>query len=122
MNESRYKFSKSKIKEIRRSLYEIENEKNLFAPKIKETEKNLLELGKDLFISKKYYDYDDTEHKGIRNVRNLFDFSIDEDYFKPIITNGAFNNDYIQYESMGDKSKIYQSNIILMLPDHIYVV
>ena len=114
MNESRYKFSKSKIKEIRRSLYEIENEKNLFAPKIKEIEKNLLELGKDLFISKKYYDYDDIEHKGIRNVRNLFDFSIDEDYFKPIITNGAFNNDYIQYESMGDKS-IFKQRVSIIL-------
>ena len=38
----------------------------------------------------------------MRNVRNLFDLSIDEDYYKPmiIITNGAFNNNYIQYESM----------------------
>ena len=33
-NELRHKFSKSKINEIRRNLYEIENEKNLFAPKI----------------------------------------------------------------------------------------
>ena len=31
--------------------------------------------------------------------------STDEDYYKPIITNGAFDNYYIQYESMGDKSK-----------------
>ena len=29
-NESRHKFSKSKTNEIRRNLYEIENEKNLF--------------------------------------------------------------------------------------------
>ena len=27
--------------------------------------------------------------------------SIDEDYYKPIITNSAFNNNYIQYESKG---------------------
>ena len=32
--------------------------------------------------------------------------SIDEDYYKPIITNGAFNNNYIQYESKGNKDKI----------------
>ena len=32
--------------------------------------------------------------------------SIDEDYYKPIITNGAFNNSYIQYESKGNKGKI----------------
>ena len=35
-NESRHKLSKSKINEIKRNLYEIENEKNLFASKIKE--------------------------------------------------------------------------------------
>ena len=31
--------------------------------------------------------------------------SIDEDYYKPIITKGAFNNNYIQYEGKGDKGK-----------------
>ena len=31
--------------------------------------------------------------------------SIDEDYYKPIITKVAFNNNYIQYESKGDKGK-----------------
>ena len=30
---------------------------------------------------------------------------IDEDYSKPIITNGSFNNSYIQYESKGNKDK-----------------
>ena len=59
-NESRHKFSKSKINEIRRNLYEIENEKNLFY---------------------------DIEYKGIRDVKDLFDLSIDEDYHKPINSN-----------------------------------
>ena len=31
--------------------------------------------------------------------------SIDEDYYKPIITNGAFNNNYIQYGCKGNKDK-----------------
>ena len=31
---------------------------------------------------------------------------IDEDYYKPIITKGAFSNNYIQYESKGNKDKI----------------
>ena len=43
-SELRYRFSKSKINEFRRSLYNIKNQKNLSAPEIKETEKNLLEL------------------------------------------------------------------------------
>ena len=54
--------------------------------------------------TKKYYDYDDNEYKGIRHLKDLFDLSIDEDYYKPIITNGAFNNNYIQYESRGNTS------------------
>ena len=35
----------------------------------------------------------------------MFDLSIDEDYYKPIIARGAFNSSYIQYESKGDKGK-----------------
>ena len=85
-NESRHKFSKSKINEIRRNLYKIENEKNLFTSKIEEIKSNLLELEENLFKPKKYYDYDDAEYKGIRDVKDLFDLSIDENYYKPIIT------------------------------------
>ena len=36
--------------------------------------------------------------------------STDEDYYKPIITNSAFNNNYIQYESKGNKDKILTVN------------
>ena len=35
---------------------------------------------------------------------------IDEDYYKPIITNNAFNNNYIQYGSKGNKGKILTLN------------
>ena len=35
----------------------------------------------------------------------MFDLSIDEDYYKPIIARGAFNDCYIQYESKVDKRK-----------------
>ena len=104
-NESRHKFSKLKKKEIRKNLYEIESKKNLFESKIKEIERNLTELEENLSKAKKYYDYDDTEYREIRNVKDLFDLSIDEDYYKPIITKDAFNNNYIQYESKGDKRK-----------------
>ena len=41
-NESRDRFSKSKIWEIRRNLYEIENKNNLSTPEIKEIEKIFL--------------------------------------------------------------------------------
>ena len=70
INKSRHKFSKSKINEIRRNLYEIENDKYLFASKINEIRRNLLELEKNLSKTKTYYDYDDIEYRGIRNVRD----------------------------------------------------
>ena len=62
-NKLRHKFSKSKMNEIRGNLYEIENEKNIFAPKIKEIERSLLELEENLFKPKKCYDYNDTVYK-----------------------------------------------------------
>ena len=77
---------------ITRNLYEIKKEKNLLAPKIKEIERNVLELEENLFKSKRYYEYDDTEYKGIKNIKDLFDLAVDEDYYKTIITNGVFNN------------------------------
>ena len=92
-NDLRDRYSKPKIKEIRRNIYE--NEKNLSASKIKEIEQNLLELENNLSTLKKYYDYDGIEYKGIRDVGNLFGLSIDEDYYKPIITNDYFNSNYI---------------------------
>ena len=109
-NESRYKFSKLKIKEIRANLYKIEKEKNLTKSKIKEIEKNLTEFEENLLKSKKYYGYDDSEYRGIRNVRDLFDLSIDEDYYEPILVKSAFDGSMkvdgsIQYESWGDKGK-----------------
>ena len=102
-NESRHK--SSKIKNKRDNLYKIENEKNLFESKIKEIERNLNELEESLSKTKTYYDYDDIEYRGIRNVRDLFNFLIDEDCYEPIIARDAFNSSYIQYESKGDKGK-----------------
>ena len=106
-SESRHNFSKSKINLIRRNLYDIENEKSLFESKINEVERNLTKLEENLSKTKKYYDYD-VLNIGIRNAKGLFDLSIDEGYYKPRITKGAFNNNYIEYENKGDKGKTYQ--------------
>ena len=97
-NKLRDRLTNTKIKEIRKDLYRIENKKNLFTEKIKKIEKNFSKL-------KKYHDYDDTEFRETRDIKNLFDLSIDEDYYKPIKTKDAFNSNYIEYESKEDKSK-----------------
>ena len=79
----RNKSLKPIIKEIRKNVYEIEK-KNLLESKTKEMEKNLFELEESLSRLKKHYDYDDVEYKGIRDVGDLFNQSIDEEYYKPI--------------------------------------
>ena len=107
-NESRYKFSKLKMKETGKNLYEIENEKNPSEPIINEIERNLTELEENLSQTKEYYDYDDIECTETKNIRDLFDLSIDENYYKPIITKGAFDGSYIQYKNKEDKVKTYQ--------------
>ena len=78
---------------MEKNLYKIENKK------IKYIKKNL-KLENNLSKQKKYYDYDDIEYKGIRGVRNLFNLTIDEDYYRPIRSNSAFNGNYFEYESM----------------------
>ena len=50
------------------------------------------------------------EYKGIKDVEGLFNSPIGEDYYKPTIVNVAFNNNYIEYESKGDKDKILTLN------------
>ena len=50
--------------------------------KIKEIEQNLIQLEESLFKLNKYYDYNDIEYKGIRDVADLFNgLSTDEDYY-----------------------------------------
>ena len=72
-HDARHKFSKLKRNEIRKNLYKTETEKSLSESKIKEIERNLNELEENLSKTKKYYDYDDIEYRGITNVRDLFD-------------------------------------------------
>ena len=79
-NKLRDRLSKPKINRLEKDLYRTENKK------IKDIEKNLLKLEKNLSKLKKYYDYDDIECKEIRDVKNLFDLSIDKDYYKTLKT------------------------------------
>ena len=54
---------------------------------------------------KKYHDHDDAKYIGIRDVGNLFSQSTDKDYYKSIKAKSAFNRNYIEYESNGDKDE-----------------
>ena len=114
-NELRHRFSKSKINEFKRSLYNIKNQENLSALEIKETKKSLDKLKKSLLSLKKYHYYDDAEYKGIRDIRNLFG-EIDEDYYKPIKTKSVFNGNRIEYESRGDKNLSIKEYLDMIRP------
>ena len=59
-------------------------------------DKKILELDK-------YDRGHDYVYRGIKNIHDLFKLSIDKDYYKPILVKSGYNNNYIQYESEGDK-------------------
>ena len=69
----------------------------------KKTNNYLDELNKKILELEKYHHHDDYEYRGIKNVQDLFKLSIDEDYYKPKLVKSSYNNNYIQYESKGDK-------------------
>ena len=77
--------------------------------KIKETEESIFKLEESLTNFKKDHFQDDFKYRNIGNMRNLFNGvalnGIDENYYKPIRTKSAFNGNYIEYESKGDKDK-----------------
>ena len=67
------------------------------------TEKYLNKLEEIIYKLNIYYYCDDAKYRGIKDIKDLFNLSISEDYYKPIIANSTSNNNYIQYESRGDK-------------------
>ena len=71
-------------------------------------EKNLLELEKNFSELKKYYDYDGIEYKGIRDIRNLFNLSTDEDYNKPIKSIILLIETVLNMKGKEMKIKLYQ--------------
>ena len=104
------KFDNTEIKEAKKRFNELRDNflgsiiKNV-RKKFYKTKKKKSELEKILNKFKKYYDYDDLDYKGIRDIENLFD-EITEDYYKPIRTNNTdFNDSCKEYERKGDKYK-----------------
>ena len=97
----KYNISKSESKDIKRNLYNIEKQRKISS---KKTSTYLDELDKRILRLDKYHDYDDFEYKGIKDIENLFKISIDKDYYKPKLNKSAYNKNYAQYESKGDKT------------------
>ena len=94
-------------KKIKRKLYEIEKKENLSDKEKEKIYDDLVELVKTLDKKEKYkyHDRDDLDYYGIIDIENLFDNVDDNNYYKPILVEGSFNNNYRYYESRGDKDK-----------------
>ena len=109
LKELRHKLSKSELKEIRKHLYNIENNSELL--ELETTKEYLDELDKKILESDEYYD-DDFEFIRIENVQDLFKILI----YKPTIVKSSYNNNYIEYRSEGDKLLTVEEYLALIEP------
>ena len=92
--------SKSESKDIKRTLYNIEK-RNVVGSK--KTNRYLDELDKKIL-----------EYKGIKDIKDLFNLSIDKVHYEPILVKSGYNNDYVQYESKGDRMLTIQEYLALI--------
>ena len=109
LKELRYKLSKTELKEIKKHLYNTENKKELL--ELETTKEYLDELDKKILKLDEYYD-DDFEFIGIENVQDLFKILI----CKPTIVKSGYNNNYIEYRSIGDKLLTVEEYLALIEP------
>ena len=87
-----YNICKSKSKDIKKSLYNIEK-RNIIGSR--KTTRYLDELIKKILKLDKHHDYDDYEYKGIKDIKDLFKLSVDKDHYKPILVKSGYNGNYV---------------------------
>ena len=86
------------------SLTKKEKQEKKHTKKLQKAEEFLKDLKENLNKLKRHQCniIDNTEYKGIREIENFFNKINEEDYYKPIKTKYAFDDDgYIEYESRG---------------------
>ena len=94
-------------KEIKKKLYEKENNEDLSEAGKEKYDEHLRNLVRNLYNKEKQspYDSDDFDYYGIRDIENLFYEFSKEDYYKPVLGKSSFKGNYKYYESRGDKEK-----------------
>ena len=107
-----YNISKSELKDIKSTLYNIEKQKNICS---KKTSKYLDELNKRILNLDKYHDYDDYEYKGVKDIEELFKISIDKDYYKLKLNKSGYYARLIANQNAVikklEKELIYRKNL-----------
>ena len=69
---------------------------------LQKTEDFLKKLKEDL-NKLKIYNIEDIDYVGIKEIENLFNKIREEEYYEPIKIRDSFDDNYIEYESRGDK-------------------
>ena len=99
-------FKRTRKKKVQKK--QEKHEKKHYTKNLKRVEEFFKKLEEEEDLNRlekhQYRNNDDLNYKRIREIENLFN-EIDEDYYKPTKTKGALNNNYIKYESRGDKNK-----------------
>ena len=106
LKNSKYIISKSELKNIKKTLCNIEKQRKI---NLKKTNKNLDELDKRILSLDKYNDDDD-------DIKNLFKILINKDYYKPKLNKSGYNNNYIEYKSEGDNLSTIEEYLDLIKP------
>ena len=104
LKKTRKEINDTVIKDIR-NIFRLKNENKLIKYRILRDFKNLFEHGdiRNIFRFKKNNKV--IKDKIFWDIRNLFEHE-EENYYKPVTVSNFWNNNYIEYESKGDRNKI----------------
>ena len=84
----------------------LTNENKVIEDRIHRDVRNFFEHGdiRNIFRFKKNIKV--IKDRILRYIRNLFEHEEEENYYKPVRVSNFWSNNYIEYESKGDKNKI----------------
>ena len=123
LNRLRDTLPKRYRKEIKKKLYEKENNEDLSEAGKEKYDEHLRNLVRNLYNKEKQspYDSDDFDYYGIRDIENLFYEFSKEDCYKPILVKSSFKDNYKYYESRGDKKeRLSVKQYLNKITSHLY--
>ena len=97
-------------KEIKKELYEIEKKQNLSDNEKEKIDDHLVKLANTLDKKEEYKhdDHDDLNYFGIRELENLFSYTDNGDYYKPVFVRNYFKKiiNIVRAEDIKNKKSI----------------
>ena len=104
LNVSSY-LKKEDLNQIRKRLYEIETKTKISRAEKTKLLNELSEISSNLKFKRKNMlsDYRDNNYANIEDIEYMFGDL--DDYYKPILVQGLFNNNYQRYYCRGDQTR-----------------